>query len=201
MKKSVRAARGRDESVDRELLRKARNGDDAAFRRLVRRLEGVVYRYAFKVCRNREKAEEAFQDTFVNMYRKLDQFDGRARLSTWLYTIVTNHCLMKYRKERSRAQHVPLSDLAVTEAVPSHLHRSVRSPLDHVMNKELRDALDSAIGRLPLAYRLVFILRDLEGLSAAETARVLNISVEATKSRLRRARAELRESLDPFVTA
>lgn len=186
--------------AEKELLAKARAGDQAAFTKLVRSLEGVVYRYAFKVCRDREKAEEAFQDTFVNMYRKLNQFDGRSRLSTWLYRIVTNHCLMKFRSEKSRKAHVSYDEEMVNSTGSSPDSKEGRSPLDRVMDRELRGALDDAIRKLPMSHRLVFVLRDLEGLSAIETAKALNISVEAAKSRLRRARASLRENLDPYVT-
>ena len=180
--------------AEKQLLERARNGDKKAFSQLVTNHEEVVYRYAFKLCRDQHKAEETLQDTFVSMYRKLNQFDGRSRLSTWLYTIATNSCLMKHRSSAKRKSQVPLDEVA-------EAHGRAGSPLDSLENKELRAALDAAIGRLPAAYRLVFVMRDLEGLSARETAKVLKISEEATKSRLRRARAALRESLHPFVTA
>ncbi|MDH4070687.1 MAG: sigma-70 family RNA polymerase sigma factor [Ignavibacteria bacterium] len=199
MKPAGKANPVASKKAEKELLARARAGDQAAFTKLVRNLEGVVYRYAFKVCRDREKAEEAFQDTFVNMYRKLNQFDGRARLSTWLYRIVTNHCLMKFRSEKSQKAHVSYNDEIVNARVSLPSSREGRSPLDRVMDRELREALDNAIRKLPMSYRLVFVLRDLEGLSALETSKALNITVEATKSRLRRARAALRENLDPYV--
>jgi len=199
MKRPITRTTAPIDSTEAELLSRARAGDHDAFRRLVRRLENVVYRYAFKVCRDRDKAEEAFQDTFINMYRKLDQFDGRSRLSTWLYRVVTNHCLMKYRKEKTRGIAVPL-DEHVLGGEGRPLSGRDRSPLDHVLQLEMRSALDGAIRSLPMAHRLVFVLRDLEGQTAAETAKVLNISVEAVKSRLRRARAALRKSLDHLVT-
>jgi len=78
-----------------ELVRRAQNGDKQAFSLLVKQYESMVYGFAFKVCRNEEKAAETLQDTFVNVYRKLDQFNGKAKFSTWLYQIVTNNCLMK----------------------------------------------------------------------------------------------------------
>ena len=83
-----------------ELVRKAQKGDQRAFSLLVKKYESTVYSFAYKVCRNEEKAAETLQDTFVNVYRKLDQFNGKAKFSTWLYQIVTNNCLMKRRKSK-----------------------------------------------------------------------------------------------------
>jgi RNA polymerase sigma-70 factor (ECF subfamily) len=187
--------------AEARLLQKARKGDKKAFSQLVERLEDTVYRYAYKLCRDQQKAEETLQDTFVNMYRKLHQFDGRSRLSTWLYTIASNSCLMKHRQARSRGIVISLDDLPVAGRKLLRATGQSHSPQESLENRELRSALDRAIQGLPPSYRLVFVMRDLEGLSARETAEVLRISVEATKSRLRRARAALRESLRPFVMA
>ena len=83
-----------------ELVRRAQSGDKRAFSLLVKQYESTVYSFAFKVCRNEEKAAETLQDTFVNVYRKLDQFNGKAKFGTWLYQIVTNNCLMKRRRSK-----------------------------------------------------------------------------------------------------
>jgi RNA polymerase sigma-70 factor (ECF subfamily) len=170
----------------------------------VRRYEDTVYRFAFKVCRDRDQAAEALQDTFINVYRKLDSFDGKSKFSTWLYTIVTNNCLMKQRRRRARAME---ESLELLDAPPLQGHngqgrqlaRWEETPADLLLDKELRKLLDEAILKLPVEYRLVFVLRDVEGKSTQETAGILGISVEATKSRLRRARAFLRQQLSPYV--
>lgn len=194
-----------DSQTDAQLIRASRAGDRAAFTALVRRYEETVYRFAFKVCRDREKADETLQDTFITVFRKLSSFDGKAKFSTWLYTVVTNHCLMKRRKRRLQELEDPLEaydeppardDGAPGKPVP----RWDETPADIAHNRQLREALDRAIGRLPLEYRAVFVLRDVEGNSNEETATILKISVEATKSRLRRARAFLRDQLHPYVT-
>ena len=190
-----------DLHFEKQLLDKARKGDHKAFTQLVRKLEDVVYRYAFKLCRDQQRAEETLQDTFISMYRKLNQFDGRARLSTWLYTIVTNSCLMKHRSARSRKPLLSFDEFPLIAGEADRVSGRSQSPLESLENQELRNALDKAIEKLPVAYRLVFVMRDLEGLSAGETAKVLKISVEAAKSRLRRARAALRQTLHPFITA
>lgn len=189
---------------DSALIQEAKSGDTAAFTDLVRRYEDTVYRFAFKVCRDRDQAAEALQDTFINVYRKLESFDGKSKFSTWLYTIVTNNCLMSQRRRKSRALEESL-ELLDTPPVQGHdghgrqIARWEETPADLLLDQELRHLLDEAILKLPVDYRLVFILRDVEGKSTQETATILGISIEATKSRLRRARAFLRQQLAPYV--
>lgn len=193
------------DSSDADLIRLARGGNKAAFSALLKRYEQTVYRFAYKLCRDREKAQEVFQDTFINVYRKLSTFTGRSQLSTWLYTIVANNCLMKQRKRRMQELEDPLE---VLDEPPTTHHQPaasqiapwVSTPADVLLSKELKGHLDAAINKLPEGYRAVFILRDLEERSTEETAEILKISIEATKSRLRRARAFLRNSLAPFMT-
>lgn len=156
------------------------------------------------MCRDRDQAAEALQDTFINVFRKLESFDGKSKFSTWLYTIVTNNCLMKRRRRKTQAVE---ESLELLDSPPEHGHdgqgrhvaRWDETPADLLLDQELRTLMDSAILKLPVEYRLVFILRDVEGKSTQETASILGISVEATKSRLRRARAFLRQQLSPYV--
>jgi RNA polymerase sigma-70 factor, ECF subfamily len=191
---------------EKELLELARQGDQKAFDRLVKRYQDMVYNFSFKVCRNQEYAEETLQDTFVNVYRKLNQFDGKSKFSTWLYTIVTNNCLMKRRRRK-----LELASVSIHEPrMPEHSHDTEdgktdvpswrNTPLEEAMGKELRRELDNAIEKLPLDYRITFILRDIEGKSAEETAQILKLSVPAVKSRLRRARVFLRNELNEYMT-
>ncbi len=190
--------------AETSLIAAARGGDPRAFSELVRRYEQTVYRYAFKLCRDREKAEETFQDTFINVYRKLGSFDGRSRFSTWLYTIVTNNCLMRHRRRKIRDIEESLEALEspATSDDGTFAHEIARwdeTPADILMKGELRDRIEKAIEKLPDEYRIVFTLRDMEEKSTEETARIVGISVEAAKSRLRRARAFLREELTPYM--
>jgi RNA polymerase sigma-70 factor, ECF subfamily len=190
-----------------ELVRKAQKGDQRAFSLLVKKYESTVYNFAFKVCRNEEKAAETLQDTFVNVYRKLDQFNGKAKFSTWLYQIVTNNCLMKRRRSKLDTSSVSIETVdekhdaedQVESAPLQSVLSSKHTPQDEVINKELRDHLDSAILKLPMEYRIVFILRDVEGRSSEEVAKILKLSVPAVKSRLRRARVFLREQLQEYM--
>jgi RNA polymerase sigma-70 factor (ECF subfamily) len=187
---------------DQQLLAEARQGNRQAFTELVRRYEQMVYKFSYKVCRDRQKAEEALQDTFINMYRNLDSFDGRSKLSTWLYRIVANNCLMKRRRRKLEELLESYDDLPADDGTLAHnMPRWDETPADVVLQRELRDVLDRAIAKLPVDYRIVFILRDVEGNSNEETAKILGLSVEATKSRLRRARAFLRDQLNPYMKA
>jgi RNA polymerase sigma-70 factor, ECF subfamily len=191
-----------------ELILKAKGGDQRAFSLLVKKYEPMVYSFAFKVCRNEEKAVETLQDTFVNVYRKLDQFKGKAKFSTWLYQIVTNNCLMIRRKSKLDKATVSLdsSDSDQEESEQQVNSKSLQpavslkqTPQDEMVNKELRELLDNAILKLPMEQRIVFILRDVEGRSAEEVTKILRISVPAVKSRLRRARVFLRNQLQEYL--
>jgi RNA polymerase sigma-70 factor (ECF subfamily) len=203
--------RSKEHSLDEHsLIAKAKGGDERAFTALVNRYEDLVYSFSLKICRDQEKAEETLQDTFVNVFRKLRQFDGRSKFTTWLYRIVTNNCLMKQR--RRKAEEVTISideppgfhegdDSAVGRTLVQSIPSWADSPLNRMMTRELRELLDEAIEKLPMDYRVVFVLRDIEGKSAEETARILKLSVPAVKSRLRRARVFLREQLNEYMTS
>lgn len=189
---------------DPSVLKSAKKGDHDAFAEIVRTYQDLVYNFAFKVCRNKDKASETLQDTFVNVYRKLDQFDNRSKFTTWLYSIVTNNCLMKNRRTKLDEASVSIDAAPVSHDGQEHDRNEMiqewrGNPLDRVMNDELKGHLDGAIAKLPGDYRIVFVLRDIEGRSAEETARILKLSVPAVKSRLRRARVFLREQLNEYM--
>lgn len=190
---------------DELLISRSREGDEGAFTALMKKYQNVVYNFARKVCRDPVKAGEAFQDTFISVYQKLPQFDGRSRFSTWLYTIVTNHCLMKRRRRKVDELMEPYDE------VPVHSHEEPPAgsrlplnwhdtPVQTLLTGELGSVLDDAIRKLPIEYRVVFILRDVEQKSNEETAEIVGITVEATKSRIRRARAFLRKKLLPYIS-
>lgn len=191
------------------LIEKAKSGDQRAFTALVNSYEDLVYSFAFKVCRDRRKAEETLQDTFVNVFQKLRQFDGKSKFTTWLYSIVVNNCLMKRRRKKMDEATVSIEEpVGFRGGDSEHAGTSVQAvaswkdtPLQRVMDVELRQLLDTAIQRLPLEYWIVFVLRDIEGQSAEETARILKLSIPAVKSRLRRARVFLRDQLNGYMTS
>jgi len=192
-----------DTEIDRQLIAGIKSGDEKAFSQLVKRYEQTVYGFAFNLCRNKEKAEESFQDTFINVFRKIDQFDSRSKFSTWLYTIVANNCLMHHRKRKLESLLESLDEAPDLDNknVQKQLAAWDDTPLEIMMNKELRTRMDEAIQDLPDEYKVVFVLRDLEEKTTEETAKILKLSVPAVKSRLRRSRIFLRHKLHGAMTA
>ncbi|MGE5810936.1 MAG: RNA polymerase sigma factor [Ignavibacteria bacterium] len=176
---------------EKDLIKSAKAGDKKALTELVKKYEKTIYNFAFKICRNPEKAENIMQETFYSMIKSLHQFDEKSKLSTWLYRIVANHCLMEFRKKKH--QFVSIDDDDFIEDEYTTDHTSI--PYLTVENNETRQILDRAIQKLPPDYRIVFLLRDVEGLSTEETGKITELSVPAVKSRLHRARAFLRKQI------
>lgn len=180
--------------TEEEIIKLAQQGDRKALSQLVKLYEQTVYNFSFKLCRNKEKAEHVMQETFVSMIKSLHQFSGKSKLSTWLYTVVTNHCLMLARSNK-KYEYTSFDDEDVTIDEKSISDWKV-TPHKVTENEELKKILDSAISKLGPDYRIVFLLRDVEGLSTEETAETMNLSIPAVKSRLHRARAFLRNELN-----
>ncbi len=180
-----------------DLIIKAQAGDKKALSRLVNNYEKTVYNFAFKICRDPEKAENTMQETFLSMIKSLHQFDGKSKLSTWLYRIVMNHCLMELRKKKYNF--ISLNDEETEIPEDKLIPDWSNVPSDITENVELKKILDEAINKLSLDYRVVFVLRDINGLSTEETANITDLSVPAVKSRLHRARAFLRNELSKVL--
>ena len=176
-----------------ELVKLAQKGDKKALTQLVKSHEQTIYNFAFKICRDREKAENIMQETFYSMVKSISQFGGNSKLSTWLYRIVSNHCLMLARKMKSRP-FVSLENDDLFEDIKVADWSSV--PDKGAENEELKSILDMAIQKLSPEYRMVFLLRDVEGFSTEETAETAELSIAAVKSRLHRARAFLRNEIN-----
>ena len=156
-----------------------------------------AFRLAFRITRNQEDAEDAQQEALLKAHRNLDQFQGRARFTTWISRIAINEALMCLRKRRS-VMYVPLEDaLPEDEAGPVdfELHSNIQDPETAYSRKELRNMLTQAIAMLRPLHREVFLLRAVENLSVVETAKALQVSVSTVKTRMRRARRELKEIL------
>ncbi len=161
-----------------------------------------IFRIAWRMCGNPDDAEEVLQETALSALKNWDQFRGEAQIMTWIYRIASNTCLSRQRKQNAMA--VESSSLEVLGELPhdsSVLHPTDWSlnPLTQALNDELRTALDHAISRLPDLYRIVFLMRDIEGLSTEETSNALGISATNVKVRLHRARMYLRDQLESYV--
>ncbi|BDG02240.1 sigma-70 family RNA polymerase sigma factor [Anaeromyxobacter oryzae] len=183
--------------TDQQLVAAARNGDRAALEKLLRNHEGAVFRFGMKMCREQEDAKDVLQETLLAAARTLPEFRGASSVSTWLYTIARSFCIKKRRTSKFAPEQVHSLD-ADPEAVAA-VRDQRRGPEEAFAGRQLREALDAAIGALEPMYREVLVLRDVEGLSAPEVAEVLGISVEAVKSRLHRARVAVREQLAPVL--
>ncbi len=184
-----------------ELLTALQSGDRAAFARLVETYESQVYNLALKLLQDEDEAEDVLQETFLSAYRGLATFEGRSRLSTWIYRIATNASLMRLRKDKSRAATVSLDDSADLEdwqPPPRELIDWSGAPDEILLSEEARRVMDEAVTALPESLKVVFVLRDIEGLPAAETGEILGLSVPAVKSRLHRARLMLRDRLSSY---
>ncbi|MDE2490786.1 MAG: sigma-70 family RNA polymerase sigma factor [Elusimicrobia bacterium] len=184
---------------ERELIEKSRNGDAEAFSRLVSRYEDRIYRLAQHVCSGLPSdADDVYQETFLTAFKKLKGFRQDADLGTWLYRIASNLCFMRYRRKK-REPFVPLLDRPhdhddERDAPRGPQYRDPEpTPEEAARKSELTAAVSDALARLPVDYRLVVVLRDVEGLSAERTAKVLKLSVAAVKSRLHRGRLFLRD--------
>ena len=182
-----------------QLVNRARAGDAAAFNSLVERYERKIYRLAKNITQNDEDAEDVLQDTFLKAYEHLPDFQGNSKFYTWLVRIGVNEALMKLRK-RKTDRTVPLDEPVDTgeETVGREIAVWDEDPEKKYSQEELGQILNEAVQSLKPAFRTVFVLRDIEELSTEETAQSLNISIPAVKSRLLRARLQLREKLTRF---
>lgn len=184
-------------SVDTDLLTAVRAGDPAALAALFDAHADRVYRLALGLLRDPAEAEDVVQETFLKAMTRLDQFEGRSRLDTWLYRVAYNASLDRLR--RRPTDPLPEDDGDDAPALmPQSLVEWSLTPENRLLDGEARAALDAAIQTLPEKLRAVFLLRDIEGLSGEETAEALGLQVGAVKVRLHRARLALRERLAAY---
>ncbi len=187
---------------DAALLERLRGGEEAAFEELVRAYGGRMLAVARHFLPSEDDARDAVQDAFLSAFRSIGRFEGQSRLSTWLHRIVVNAALMKLRTRRRKPEQ------SIEELLPGFLedghlaqpalewHKPAEDPVER---EQLRALLRESIDRLPEAYRNVLLLRDIEEFDTEETAKQMNISVAAVKTRLHRARQALRGLLEPHL--
>lgn len=189
-----------DELGETGLIEALRRGEDSAFEELVRMAGGRMLAVARRFMRSEADAEDVVQEAFLQAFKNIDRFEGNAKLTTWLHRITVNAALMKLRKKK-RTHEVAIEDLLPKYMDDGHRPDIVgaweETPDDLAELRESRSVVRQAIDRLPENYRNVLILRDIEQLDTAETATAMGLSVNATKTRLHRARQALRELLEP----
>jgi RNA polymerase sigma-70 factor (ECF subfamily) len=187
------------EDSELAFVQAAKKGDLEAFSQLVKRYDRNVFRIAQHITHNEEDAQDVVQDAFLKAYQNLDQFQGNSKFYTWLVRIAVNEALMKLRRRRTDRT-VSIDEDVETEegSMPREVADWSPNPEQLYRQSELSDILKKTIQGLPQGFRTVFVLRDVEGLSTEETAEMLGLSIPAVKSRLLRARLQLRERLAKY---
>ena len=186
---------------DLVLVQAVRGGDVAAFEQLVKRYDAKLLRIAQNVTHNSEDAEEVVQEAFFKAYQKLDQFQGHAKFSTWLIRITLNESLMKLRKQRATLKQLVDNDVdADSDSERRQFDVADWAPNPEMLYRasEFREILITSLQRLSPALKVVFVLRDIEEHSLRETSEILNLTETAVKTRLSRARLQLREDLSKY---
>lgn len=180
-------------------MQKLRAGDKAEFARFVETYSGMIYRLALNMLEDSQDAEDILQETFIKAYRNLSKFDGRSNLSTWLYRIATNEALMMIRRRKKKFVSIDAPfQFPEQEQDTMNIVDWCCLPEDELMSSEALNYLNQSIDKLSPSLRIVFVLRDIEGLSTRETAEILKLSETAVKTRLSRARLRLRELLTSY---
>lgn len=196
-----RANRKKIKDKDFELIQAINSGQFDRFPDIVKRYEQKLYNFSLRMCRDAADAEDAVQETFLNVFRYLKNFRYETKFKNWLYRVTASTCIKKWRKSKF----APERELSLDEFipqdkadVPDHVPEWALMPLDKLLNDELLDQIKEAIFTLPEKYRLVIVLRDIEGFNTAETAQILNLSDANVKVRLHRARLFLRDKLKGY---
>jgi RNA polymerase sigma-70 factor (ECF subfamily) len=167
---------------------------EQAFSQVVEEYADFAYNVAYRMLRNAEDAEDAVQEAFISAYRSFGRFKGESKISTWLYRIVVNACLMKIRKEKSRSKY--LVETGYNEEIISDWGND---PEEAAVSGELREVVEMGLDVLSPGLRAAIVLRDVQGLSTDEGAEALGLSVSAFKSRLHRGRLLLRQHIDGYL--
>jgi len=171
---------------DEEIVKKILRGETALFEVLMRKYNERLYRISLSIVNDGDAAEDIMQTAYINAYRQLVNFEGRSSFGTWLTRILINESLL-YKKREQRTQQL------VMETTFTDEHDE--TPLSGLLNKELKDILEKAVARLPEKYRVVFVMREVQGMSTDETMEALDLGESNVKMRLIRAKEMLRESL------
>ena len=188
-------------SNDLDLVHASKKGDVDAFEQLVKRYDQRLFRIAQSITHNREDSQDAVQEAFLKAYQNLGAFREDSQFSTWLFRITVNQSLMKLRKQRTTKEASLDEEFrAETDILPIEVTDWAPNPEQLYWASELRDILINCLKEISPILRIVFVLRDVEGLTIDQTAKVLNLSQAAVKARLWRARLQLREGLTKYFS-
>ena len=188
-------------SDDKKLIEKAAGGDVEAFEKIIEEYQNIVYSIALRMSGNETDAFDMAQEVFIKLYRNLSKFDGRSKLSTWIYRVASNTCLDELKKrKRIRDNTKSLNEEfeMADDSVVLEIKDTKPLPEEEIENSEIKETLNSAILKLSDQHKEVIILRDIEGFSYEEIADITKNSVGTVKSRLSRARSALRKILKEY---
>jgi len=192
---------GKVKDEDFGLIQAINAGQVDKFPDLVKRYEQKLYNFSLRMCHDHRDAEDMVQDTFLNVFKYLKDFRYETKFKNWLYKVAASTCI----KKRRRSKFAPEKELSLDEFRPADEAEAAETvpewalmPLDKLLNEELSSAIHRGIISIPKKYRMVIVLRDIEGFSTAETAEILNLSPANVKVRLHRARLDLREKVKGY---
>jgi RNA polymerase sigma-70 factor (ECF subfamily) len=191
------------DTSEKGLIDSLKQGDQEALRAVIRRHHFKLYFHVDSICKNSADTEEVLQNTYITVWAKINRFEERASLFTWIYRIATNGALLKRRKEERWRKTVSMIEQRACDgdaegAPPSH-ERHATTPEETLLKRELHEQIRHSAAVLPEIYREVFDLRDVRGLSIDETCKKLNLTPNTAKSRLRRSRLKIRKNLELYV--
>ena len=192
MDKTPQVSAGTGTISDSEVIARILTGEKNLYAILVRRYNQRLYRIAMSIMNDDSEAEEAMQVAYIKGFENLRKFEHKAAFSTWLIRILINECLLLTKK---RKQSLTMNDDMIESEIHQRFTDPVQTPLATMLNSELKIVMEKAISKLPGKYRTIFIMRELENMSIAETQECLNLSEVNVKVRLNRAKAMLRNSL------
>ena len=184
-----------DNITDKEIITRVLGGEKELYAIIVRRYNQRLYRIAMSIVNDDQEAEDIMQVAYINAWENLQSFAFKSGFSTWLTRILINESLLRLKK---RGKSINMNDDNMDNAVNQHRALSSPTPLSRLLNAELKTVIEDAIGRLPEKYRMVFIMREIEGMNLAETQECLDISEANVKVRLNRAKNLLKESLSTY---
>ncbi|MEZ4392075.1 MAG: sigma-70 family RNA polymerase sigma factor [Polyangiales bacterium] len=198
--KPSKASASHDRAIDRSLIERAAKGDSRAFRELVDRHQRKAHAVAYGVVRNVDDAREVTQDAFMRVYRHLDDFEGQASFSTWLYRIVVNLSIDLIRR-RSPRKHLELDDRTELDGAPHELlpFRGDRDPLVSLERGRIVESVQQCLDQLPPYHRTIIVLREVEGLSYEEIAEAMQVPKGTVMSRLFHARRKMQRLLHDLL--
>lgn len=186
------------DKVTDKLIKRAKDGDVEAFERIIEEHQAVVYSIAYKMAGNESDAFDMAQEAFLKIYRNINKFDGRSKLSTWIYRVASNTCLDELKKRKRHIENTKSLDEEFDTAedkIVFEIKDGKPLPDEQLENAELREVLNKAVAELSEQHKSVLVLRDIEGFSYEDIAEILNINTGTVKSRLSRARMALRKIL------